>query len=313
MLILCMDGHQQLAESLSKALAAEVLPLESRHFPDGEWYFNLPANVEGEDVVVLCHLHQPNDKALGLLFMAAHLKEMGAERVGLVAPYLAYMRQDIRFQPGECLTSKYFAKLISEHFDYLVTIDPHLHRYHHLNEIYSIPTRTLHATRIIGEYLSQLSEQNPEHPLLVVGPDEESEQWAKTVATAAGCEHLVLTKTRSGDRDVAIDIPDVERYRNHLPVMVDDIISTGRTMLRTAEQLQHQGLKHPLCIGVHAVFAEGAEAEMRAGPIADIRTCNCIPHNTNQIDISYLMTPAILELILELTSSKTEATTEGKA
>lgn len=312
MLILCMDGHQQLAESLAQSLAAKVLPLEHRHFPDGEHYFNLPAEVNGEDVVVLCHLHQPNDKAMGLLFMASHLKEMGAKRVGLVSPYLAYMRQDIRFQPGECLTSKYFARLISQHFDYLVTIDPHLHRYHHLNEIYSIPTRTLHATRIIGEYLhtigQQLSEQNPAQKVLVVGPDEESEQWAKTVASAAGCEHLVLTKTRRGDRDVAIHIPDVEQYRQHLPVMVDDIISTGRTMLRTAEQLQQQGLNAPLCIGVHAVFADGAEQEMRAGPIADIRTCNCIPHPTNSIDIGYLITPAILELILECESNTLEYT-----
>jgi len=299
MLILCMDGHQQLAEALSHSLEADILPLESRHFPDGEHYFNVPAEVKDEDVVVLCHLHQPNDKAMGLLFMARHLKDMGAKRVGLVSPYLAYMRQDIRFQPGECLTSKYFAELISNVFDYLVTIDPHLHRYHHLNEIYSIPTRTLHATAIIGEYLHKLGEENPDQKLLIVGPDEESEQWAKTVADAAGCEHLVLTKTRSGDRDVAIHIPDVEKYQQHLPVMVDDIISTGRTMLRTAEELKKQGLNKPLCIGVHAVFADGAIEEMRAGPIADIRTCNCIPHDTNQIDIGYLLTPAILELILE--------------
>ncbi|WP_420589803.1 ribose-phosphate diphosphokinase [Bacterioplanoides sp.] len=306
MLILCLDGHQQLAKAMSKALQADVLPLESRHFPDGEHYFNLPADVRGEDVVVLCHLHQPNDKAMGLLFMARHLKDMGARRVGLVAPYLAYMRQDIRFQPGECLTSKYFAELISDAFDYLVTIDPHLHRYHHLNEIYSIPTRTLHATRIIGEYLKKLAEKNPQQKLLVVGPDEESEQWAETVARAAGCEHLVLTKTRSGDRDVAIHIPDVEKYQHHLPVMVDDIISTGRTMLRTAEELKKQGLNQPLCIGVHAVFAEGALSEMQQGPIADIQTCNCIPHQTNQIDISYLLTPAILELVLECESQPVE-------
>lgn len=307
MLILCLDGHQQLANAMSQALKAQVLPLESRHFPDGEHYFNVPADVRGEDVVVLCHLHQPNDKALGLLFMAGHLRDMGARQVGLVAPYLAYMRQDIRFQPGECLTSKYFAELISNAFDYLVTIDPHLHRYHHLNEIYSIPTRTLHATGIIGDYLKQLAEQHPQQKLLIVGPDEESEQWAETVAQAAACEHLVLTKTRSGDRDVAIHIPDVEKYQHHLPVMVDDIISTGRTMLRTAEELQKQGLNKPLCIGVHAVFAAGALAEMQQGPIAEIQTCNCIPHPTNCIDISALLIPAISELVLECKSESAES------
>ena len=182
--------------------------------------------------------------------------------------------------------------------DYLITIDPHLHRYHSLSEIYSIPAQALHATDIIGHYLKQ-QVSNP----LVIGPDEESEQWAKNVAQIAGCDYLVLRKTRSGDRDVAIHIPDVQIYADHQPVLVDDIISTGRTMLRTADELVAQGLNKPLCIGVHAVFAEGgpgvpsADEEMRAGPIAGIVTCNCIPHVTNGIDISPLLVPAIQAML----------------
>jgi len=301
--LLCLDGHDELAATLALKLSAEgtdvqILALESRHFPDGELYFNLPQIIDGDEVIVLCHLHQPSDKTLALWFMARHLREFGARRIGLVAPYLAYMRQDIRFQPGECLTSKYFAELINQSFDYLITIDPHLHRYHSLSEIYSIPAQALHATDIIGHYLKQ-QVSNP----LVIGPDEESEQWAKNVAQIAGCDYLVLRKTRSGDRDVAIHIPDVQIYADHQPVLVDDIISTGRTMLRTADELVAQGLNKPLCIGVHAVFAEGgpgvpsADEEMRAGPIAGIVTCNCIPHVTNGIDISPLLVPAIQAML----------------
>jgi ribose-phosphate pyrophosphokinase len=301
--LLCLDGHESLAESLAQQLSkagteTRLLALESRHFPDGELYFNLPDIIQGDDVIVLCQLHQPSDKALALWFMARHLREFGARRIGLVAPYLAYMRQDIRFQPGECLTSKYFAELINQNFDYLITIDPHLHRYHSLSEIYSIPAQALHATDSIGQYLKQ----NVNKPL-VIGPDEESEQWAKDVAHIAGCDYLVLRKTRSGDRDVAIHIPDVQTYAGHQPVLVDDIISTGRTMLRTADELIAQGLNKPLCIGVHAVFAEGgpgvpsADEEMRAGPIAGIVTCNCILHATNGIDISPLLVPAIQNML----------------
>ena len=304
-LLLCLDQHQALAESLAEQLTAagkpvQLLALEQRHFPDGELYFNLPADVQGADVIVLCHLHQPSDKTLGLWFMARHLRDMGARSVGLVAPYLAYMRQDIRFQPGECLTSRYFADLINLSFDFLITIDPHLHRYHNLNEIYRIPAQALHATDSIAAYLRA----HVERPL-IIGPDEESEQWAREVAERAGCEVLVLKKIRSGDRDVAIALPDVQRYAQHQPVLVDDIISTGHTMLRTAEQLVQQGLQKPLCIGVHAVFAEGGEGlpsaadEMQAGPVAGVITCNCIPHPTNAIDISPLLVPAILQRIPE--------------
>lgn len=308
--ILVLDGHQSLAQTLAQQLTASgretaVLSLETRHFPDGELYFNLPENIAGKDIIVLCHLHQPSDKALALWFMAGHLRDFGVRSVGLVAPYLAYMRQDIRFNPGECLTSKYFAELINQRFDYLITVDPHLHRYHNLNEIYSIPAEALHATDIIGDYL-KTQVKNP----LVVGPDEESEQWASEVAAVAGCDFLVLRKTRSGDRDVAIHIPDVQRYADHQPVLVDDIISTGRTMLRTAEELVAQGLNQPLCIGVHAVFAEGGEGvpsadeEMRAGPIAGIVTSNCIPHVTNGIDVSQLLTPAVLSMLANLPVAK---------
>ena len=301
--ILSLDGHESLARSLAMQLTnagreCQVLALESRHFPDGELYFNLPQDMAGADVIVVCHLHQPSDKTLALWFMAHHLRDMGVARVGLVAPYLAYMRQDIRFQPGECLTSKYFAELINQSFDYLITVDPHLHRYKSLSEIYRIPAVALHATDLIGDYLKN-QVRNP----LVVGPDEESEQWASEVAGVAGCEFLVLRKTRSGDRDVVIHIPDVQKYSEHQPVLVDDIISTGRTMLRTAEELVAQGLNPPLCIGVHAVFSQGengnpgAEEEMLAGPVAGIVTCNCIPHTSNAIDITLLLCNELLSML----------------
>lgn len=291
MYLVCLDDHRTLALAMAECLQAMVLPLERRLFPDGEFYFNIEADVRQHDVVIVCHLHQPNDKALAIWLMAKHLRDMGARTVGLVAPYLAYMRQDIRFKPGECLTSRYFAELINQSVDYLVTIDPHLHRYHALDDIYRIPSRTLHASELIGHHLKQI-----ERPL-VVGPDEESEQWASVVSNVAGCDVLVLRKKRHGDREVMIDMPDIGRFRQHTPVLVDDIISTGRTLLRTAEHLQQQGLMPPICIGVHAVFAQGAEQEMRAGPIADIITCNTIPHATNGIDVSAMLAQGVMELI----------------
>ncbi len=291
MYLVCLDDHLALTQSMAEHLQAKVLPLERRLFPDGEFYFNIDADVTEQDVVMLCHLHQPNDKALAIWFMAKHLRDMGARSVGLVAPYLAYMRQDIRFQPGECLTSRYFAELLNQSVDYLITIDPHLHRYHALNEIYRIPARALHASQLIGQHLKHI-----ERPL-VIGPDEESEQWAAVVAKEAGCDFLVLRKERHGDRDVLINMPDIDRFRHHTPVLVDDIISTGRTLLRTAEHIQQQGLMPPLCIGVHAVFAEGAEHEMRQGPIADIITCNTIPHASNGIDVSAMLAQGVVELL----------------
>src|SRR5262245_39384839 len=144
-LLVAMPGNEELAAALAARLGCEVGHVEVRRFPDGETYLRLATSPSGRAVVIVCTLDHPNDKLLPLLFAAATARELKASKVGLVAPYLAYMRQDWRFKPGEALTSRQVAHLLSHAFDWLVTVDPHLHRYGSLAEIYSIPTRVIHA------------------------------------------------------------------------------------------------------------------------------------------------------------------------
>jgi len=168
--------HRQLAS----ALGAKAQAIVHHIFPDGESYFRCEAAITGTPVAILANLSHPNNNTLSMLLLAQTLRDLGARSIGLVAPYLPYMRQDTRFKAGEGITSRYFANIISKHFDWLVTIDPHLHRYHSLGEIYTIPTVAAHATGLIADYISQ----HIERPLLI-GPNCESEQWVATVATLA--------------------------------------------------------------------------------------------------------------------------------
>ena len=179
-----------------------------RRFPDEEAYLRINSECGDRDVILLCTLDHPDPKILPLLFLAEAAKQLGARRVGLVAPYLAYMRQDKRFHPREALTSKSFAQLVSKYVDWLVTVDPHLHRYTSLADIYSIPTTVAHSAPAISEWIAS----NVERPL-VVGPDEESRQWVTDVAARAGAPHIVLVKLRSGDRDVEAMLPETMRSR----------------------------------------------------------------------------------------------------
>jgi ribose-phosphate pyrophosphokinase len=281
LLIFALPGNEALAESLVKALSAELGQAEFHRFPDGESYVRLSSPVEGRSVVLVDTLAEPDDKALPLLFTAALTKDLGAKRVGLVAPYLAYMRQDRRFHPGEAVTSTYFGRLMSRWVDWLVTVDPHLHRRASLDEIYSVPSKVVHAAPFIADWIVE----NIERPVLV-GPDRESEQWVSTVAGHAAAPYIVLTKTRHGDRDVEIAVPDVETWRDYTPVLVDDIISTGQTMIVTVRDLEKAGLAAPVCIGVHAVFAGSAYEDLQAAGAAKIVTCNTIPHPSNAIDLT---------------------------
>ncbi len=287
-LIFALPGNEALAEGLASALAAEVGQAEFRRFPDGESYVRLLSDVEGRSVVLVDTLAEPDDKALPLLFTAALAKDLGASRVGLVAPYLAYMRQDRRFHRGEAVTSTYFGRLVSRWVDWLVTVDPHLHRRASLDEIYAVPSRIVHAAPVISDWIVE----NVERPVLV-GPDRESEQWVSTVAGHAAAPYIVLTKSRHGDRDVEIAVPDVETWRDYTPVLVDDIISTAQTMIVTVRGLEKAGMPAPVCIGVHAVFAGSALGDLRAAGVARIVTCNTIPHETNAIDLTEPIAKAV--------------------
>src|SRR5688500_12951138 len=120
-----MPGNEAMAAGLAAALGADVGELETRRFPDDETYLRLKTDVSGRSVAVICTLDRPDDKFLPLAIAAATARDLGAARVGLVAPYLAYMRQDRQFKEGEGITSAHFARLLSSAFDWLVTVDPH--------------------------------------------------------------------------------------------------------------------------------------------------------------------------------------------
>ena len=124
---------------------------------------------------------------------------------------------------------------------------------------------------------------------LLIGPDSESEQWVSEVAKNANAPFIILQKERLGDRDVKVTIPEVEKYLNHTPVLVDDIISTAHTMIETVNHLKQLAMKAPVCIGVHAVFAGNAFEELSMSGAQQIVTCNTIKHQSNKIDVSELV------------------------
>jgi ribose-phosphate pyrophosphokinase len=283
-LIVALPGSEQLADQLAERMEADRGGVFVKSFPDEESYIRLENDVAGRDVLLVCTLDRPNRKILPLCFTAAAAKELGGRSVGLVAPYLAYMRQDIRFKPGEAVSSSNFARIIEPWFDRLVTIDPHLHRNATLSAVYTIPNTVLHA----ADYLADWIATNIPDPILV-GPDEESRQWVSAVAQRASAPFVVLEKIRRGDRDVEVSVPDVEQWKHRTPVLIDDIISTARTMIETVGHIRHAGLSAPVAIGVHAVFAGDAHDALQKSGCSRIVTTNTISHPTNAIDITPLL------------------------
>ena len=290
-MICALPGNEAFAERLCAELGMRAVELEWRRFPDGESYLRFRQDLKGHNLALVCTLNDPDSKTLPLLFAARTARELGASRVGLVAPYLGYMRQDRRFHDGEAVTSVHFAALLSQAFHWLVTVDPHLHRRGSLSEIYSISSKVVAAAPAMAQWIKA----NVARPL-VVGPDSESEQWAADVAAACDAPHAVMSKTRLGDRRVEMGAPPLSQWKDRTPVLLDDIISSARTMALAARKIQEAGLRAPVCIGVHGVFSSDALGALRGAGVAKVVTTNTIAHETNGIDVSGLVARAMKDL-----------------
>lgn len=295
-IIFAMPGNEALTHELVSAFGKEAAweygRLQYRQFPDGESNLRYLDEIANRDVILVCSLDKPDQKIMPLYFAACIAKELGARSVGLVLPYLAYMRQDARFNPGEGITSAHFARLISKICDWMVTVDPHLHRHHDLSEIYTIPSLVVQAAPSIAQWITS----NVSLPVLV-GPDEESAQWVAAVANLATCPYTVLNKVRLGDHEVQVSVPDTDLWQGMTPVLVDDIASTARTMMAAAGHLKKAGMAPPICIAVHALFAEDAYERLLAENVAQVVSCDTVLHSSNQISMAAALAVGVKEML----------------
>lgn len=282
---------RRLAESAGLA-CAEVI---SHRFPDQELRLTLPFTQGHElpDTLVLYRsLDRPNDKLVELLLIARHARQLGISRLVLVAPYLAYMRQDIAFNPGEIVSQSIVGGFLGELFDAVITVDPHLHRISHLQQ--AIPREQ--AIALSGApRLAELIAERRDNPLLV-GPDAESAQWVESAARRQGFDYGVCRKVRHGDRQVEIQLPDIP-LRGRAVVLMDDVASSGHTLARAAEQLLAGGAVSVDVAVTHALFAEDALDVIRAAGIGEVWSTDCIAHPSNAIAMAPVLAASLKQVL----------------
>ena len=291
LLLVSLPDASALAGRLATLLRCEHSTLAVHRFPDGESLVRFDVSVEERQVVLVGHLHRPDAKTLPLLFAADAARELGAQRVGLLAPYLPYMRQDQRFQPGEAVTARSYARLLAASIDFLVTVDPHLHRFRRLGDIYPIPAQALSAAAPIAQWL-RAQVRAP----LVVGPDSESSQWVAEVARRLDAPWTTLLKQRRGDHSVQVRLVERGNWQDRTPVLLDDIISTGETLAAATEVLRGAGYAPPLCIGVHALCGPATLERLAQAGVSRVVTCDTVPHTTNAIPLTPLLAEALRPL-----------------
>jgi ribose-phosphate pyrophosphokinase len=287
MLVLGFPDYDSQARAVAAALNAPYEVIDVHHFPDGESRLRLPTMLP--DHVVFCRsLDRANDKLVELLIAAESARASGATHLTLVAPYLCYMRQDKAFQPGEAVSQRIIGRFLAGLFDALITVDPHLHRVRNLAE--AVPVKqavALSAAPEMGEFLAA----RPGRPLLV-GPDQESEQWVKVVAAPADLNYVVAQKTRHGDQNVEVHLPEYD-YAGLDAVLVDDVASTGRTLATAACALREAGARRIDVLITHAIFAGDALDTLKAAGVKDIWSSDSVTHPSNAFALASLLAGAV--------------------
>ncbi len=280
----CSNGVD-LARRIARHLRVPFSPLSAGSFPDGELKLKFMTPLKGKHVVLVQTLHPANEQLVELVFAIQTAKELGAAKVTAVVPYMAYLRQDVRFHPGECQSNRIAASLLSG-ADRVITIDPHLHRVKHLKEIFHKPVTTLTANSLLASFIKKHYGKE-----IIVGPDAESYQWANKIAEQVKAHAIVLKKKRYGSRKVAIKIKGID-LKGKTVVIVDDIISSGHTMMETIKEAKRLGAKKIVCVAVHGIFAENALKKIRALG-AQAYATNTVDNPVARIDVSGLLADAL--------------------
>ncbi len=286
-MLLYFEDQRDGALRLASAAGLEPALVERHRFPDGETRLRLPPLLP-QRVAVFRGLEHPNDKLLELLLLARTARTLGAQRLALVAPYLAYMRQDVAFTPGEAVSQRIVGRFLAELFDAVITVDPHLHRVATLQEAVPVPD----AIVLTGaEPLSDLIAQRRQRPLLV-GPDAESAQWVAVAAARHGFEHVVCTKVRNGDRAVEVALPAVA-VAGRAVVVLDDVASTGHTVTAAARLLRAAGAASIDVAVTHALFTPDALGLIHGAGVGEVWSTDCIAHPTNAVAMAPWLAKAL--------------------
>ena len=287
MIIIAGSASPKLSAQVASLLGAELVSAEIKHFPDGELYARIDADLRRKPVAIIqSTCHPQNDNLIELLLLLDTAKVLGAKRTMAVVPYLAYSRQDKRFNPGEAVSLRTVSKLISQSgAEEVITVD--IHQEETLGN-FSIPAFNQTAMPLLGRYLKELDLRNP----IIIGADQGSIKRATLVALEIGAEHYHLEKRRITPENVVI-YPKNLFVQDRDIVMVDDIVSTGGTIIEAAKMLQEQGARDVYVACAHPVLSGNAMQRLKDAGIKQIIATNTIEKDVSVVSVA----PLIAEML----------------
>jgi ribose-phosphate pyrophosphokinase len=277
------------ARRLASRLGLPLQEIALHRFPDGE--MRVTVGPAAPTTILYASLDQPNDKLIAILFAAEALRRGGASRLVLLAPYLCYMRQDTAFHEGEAISQKAVGRLFATTVDRVITVDAHLHRTRDIRAVFpGIEAEDLSAMPAIAD---SLRKTGVDPATVVIGPDAESRPWVSDLAGRLGLAYTVAQKIRRDDRSVEISFAEATPLAGRPVLLVDDIVSSGGTLIACARALKDAGATAIDAIITHALFPPAMAAGFAAAGIRSVRSTSSVPHPSNAIPLDDILATAL--------------------
>lgn len=279
-----------LACKISEVLNVPLIKVRTKRFPDGEFYFKFEENISGENVLIVQSLYPPQDMRAMELFLILHTaRDLGADTIKVFVPYLAYSRQDERFLDGECLSASMMAEIIEElGADALYTVDVHNEN---VLKMYKIPVYNLTASGELARYFARKDLENP----FIIAPDDEdlAIRRAKHAAEVLKTEYDALEKRRDRYTGEIVTYKKDLRVRERDAIIIDDIISTGKTVANAARILKEQGARRILVGVSHALLIGDSVRIMMENGVEEIVGTDSVINEYAKVSVAPVLARAL--------------------
>lgn len=279
--VILLSGAKHFKEAIKEL---EFFEIETKYFPDNELYLRIPFNPLKKEILIQSMPLEPDKKLIELIFASKTLKDLGSDELIALIPYLAYTRQDRRFKEGEAISQLIVLEMMRDAgIKKILTIDAHFH-----SGIPRVEGLEIHNLKLAPYFKEFFKEFEENEDFLAIGPDDDAYELAILLAKELKIEAGYIEKKRISDKEVEVKKVSAEVENKNI-ILIDDIISTGGTIIEAYKLLKKEGAKDVYVAASHGLFLQDSLNKIFSIGIKEVITSNSIPSKASKLNVIPLM------------------------